>query len=125
MPQEGSTTVKPGGENVEYTNNHAGQLDLVNAVVEADQSNFIKKYIMINYLKSEISIIKINSETREVLAIWDGDNLTRVNVETLDENTYNLVTVSKVEEGFFTQATEEEFILRKEKVKESLVELGF
>ena len=80
---------------------------------------------MINYLKSEISIIKINSETREVLAIWDGDNLTRVNVETLDENTYNLVTVSKVEEGFFTQATEEEFILRKEKVKESLVELGF
>jgi hypothetical protein len=80
---------------------------------------------MINYLKSEISIIKINSETREVLAIWDGDNLTRVNVETLDENTYNLVTVSKVEEGFFTQATEEEFILRKEKVKDSLVELGF
>jgi len=80
---------------------------------------------MINYLKSEISIIKINSETREVLAIWDGDNLTRVNVETLDENTYNLVTVSKVEEGFFTQATEEEFIFRKEKVKDSLVELGF
>jgi hypothetical protein len=80
---------------------------------------------MINYLKSEISIIKINSETREVLAIWDGDNLTRVNVETLDENTYNLVTVRKVEEGFFTQATEEEFILRKEKVKDSLVELGF
>lgn len=80
---------------------------------------------MINYLKSEISIIKINSETREVLAIWDGDNLTRVNVETLDENTYNLVTINKVQEGFFTEATEDEFLIRKEKVKDSLVQLGF
>jgi hypothetical protein len=92
----------------------------------AEQYNNSKKdKNMITYLKSEISIIKIDSETKEVLAIWDEGGLSRASVETLDENKYILITIVKVQEGFFTEATEEEFTIRKEIVKSNLVKLGF
>lgn len=80
---------------------------------------------MIIYLKSEISIVKIDSESKEVLAIWDEGGLSRASFETLDENKYILITVVKVQEGFFTEATEEEFTIRKEIVKSNLIKLGF
>lgn len=80
---------------------------------------------MIKYLKSEISIVKIDTETREALAIWDEQNLNRVSLETLEENKLIMITVTKVQEGFFTEATEEEFIERKEKAKSNFIKLGF
>lgn len=80
---------------------------------------------MIKYLKSEISIVKIDTETKEALAIWDEQGLNRISLETLDENKFIIITVVKVQEGFFTEATEEEFIERKEKAKTGLTKMGF
>lgn len=80
---------------------------------------------MIIYLKSETGIIKIDSDTKEALSIWEDANSKRVIQQVLDESTYGLMTVVKVQEGFFTEATEEEFIAIKEEAKSNLIKLGF
>lgn len=80
---------------------------------------------MIIYLKSETGIIKVDSDTKEALSIWKDANSKRVIQQVLDESMYGLMTVAKVQEGFFTEATEEEFIAIKEEVKSNLIKLGF
>lgn len=80
---------------------------------------------MIIYLKSETGVIKIDSDTKEALSIWGDANSKRVIQQVLDESTYGLMTVAKVQEGFFTEATEEEFTTIKEEVKSNLIKLGF
>ncbi len=80
---------------------------------------------MIIYLKAETGVIKIDSETKQALSIWEDPNGERVICSTLDESTYGLMTVAKVQEGFFTEITEEEFLIKKDQVKNKLTNLGF
>lgn len=80
---------------------------------------------MMTYLKSTTGVMKIDNETKESLAIWDDANGKRISHVVLDENAYGLVTVIKVQEGFFTEITEEEFLLKKDEVKAALVAFGF
>jgi hypothetical protein len=80
---------------------------------------------MIIYLKSETGVIKIDSDTKEALSIWEDTNSKRVIKQVLDESTYGLMTVAKVQEGFFTEINEEEFLAEKDKVKDSLIKIGF
>ncbi len=80
---------------------------------------------MMKYLKSEIGVIKINTETKESLSVWDDANSKRIVYNVLDESTFGLMTVIKVEEGFFTEITEEEFLTKKEEVKAAIMAFGF
>lgn len=80
---------------------------------------------MMKYLKSEVGVIKINTETKESLSVWDDAQGKRIVHQILDESTFGLMTVIKLEEGFFTEITEEEFLLKKDEVKAALVAFGF
>lgn len=80
---------------------------------------------MITYLKSEVGVIKINNETKESLSIWDDANSKRIVYAILDESAYGLMTVIKVQEGFFTEITEEEFLTKKDEVKAAIAVFGF
>lgn len=80
---------------------------------------------MITYLKSEVGVIKINTETKESLSVWDDANGKRIIFSILDESTFGLMTVIKVQEGFFTEITEEEFLTKKDEVKAAIAAFGF
>jgi len=80
---------------------------------------------MIKYLKSEISIVKVDTETKESLTIFNDPLAKRIVHQILDESTFGVVTVIKVEEGFFTEVTEEEFLAKKEEVKAAIIAFGF
>jgi O-methyltransferase involved in polyketide biosynthesis len=80
---------------------------------------------MIKYLKSEISIVKVDTETKESLTIFNDPLAKRIVHQILDESAFGLVTVIKVEEGFFTEVTEEEFLAKKEEVKSIITSFGF
>lgn len=80
---------------------------------------------MMKYLKSEIGVIKINTETKESLSVWDDVNGKRIVFNVLEESTFRLMTIVKVEEGFFTEITEEEFLTKKDEVKAAIAAFGF
>jgi hypothetical protein len=80
---------------------------------------------MIKYLKSEIGVVKINTETKEALVIVTEGDIDRVSSEVLDEDKYVLITLVKVQEEYFVEITEEEFNSKKEEIKNNLIKLGF
>jgi hypothetical protein len=80
---------------------------------------------MIKYLKSEIGVVKINTETKEALVIVTEGDIDRVSSEVLDEDKYILITLVKVQEEYFVEITEEEFNSKKEEIKNNLIKLGF
>lgn len=80
---------------------------------------------MITYLKSEEGFLKINGETKELLTIMNKPGSVRISTGVVDEGHYVLITIVKVEEGFFTAMTEEEFLAEKEIAKAELIKFGF
>lgn len=71
---------------------------------------------MITYLKNEDSRIKVNNETRDVVLIVRREGSYMVRFDKNNIRLFAEVTVIKKEEGFFQDATEEDFNEFKELV---------
>jgi hypothetical protein len=80
---------------------------------------------MITYLKNENSVIRVDNVKKSILLLTHRGDSQMIRIDEGDIRLYAEVTVIKKEEGFFVDATEQEFLEYKEKVKERLSKFLF
>ena len=78
---------------------------------------------MITYLKNENSRVKADSETKDLVLISKRDNLYMVRFDDGDVKLFAEVTVIKKGEGFFEDATEDDFNEYKDLVRDKFLNL--